>query len=106
MGVDGGASQRDHLATLGPDRHHRMARNPRRTDRFDANAADPGASTSYIRAVRASRLRHRREQPLGVRIAWFGEHPVGVALLDDLALEHHGHLVGEVLDHRQVVRDE
>ncbi|GGS86830.1 hypothetical protein GCM10010270_68750 [Streptomyces violaceus] len=47
----------------------------------------------------------REEQP-GVRVGPIGEHLPGEALLDDPALAHHQHVVGDVLDHRQVVPDE
>ncbi len=36
----------------------------------------------------------------------FGEHPVGGAVLDDPSVLHHDHVVGDLPDDGQVVRDE
>src|ERR1700722_20298949 len=57
-------------------------------------------------APRRLRLRHRGEQPGGVVVLWPAEHVVGLTLFHDDAAEHHGDFVGEMLDHRKIVRDE
>ena len=51
-------------------------------------------------------LRDRRQQALRVRLARIAVDVVGIRDLDDLALVHHHHLVGDVLHDGQVVRDE
>ena len=50
--------------------------------------------------------RARREQRLGVRVGGIAEDAVDVAELDDPAEVHHSDLVGDVLDHGEVVRHE
>ncbi len=50
--------------------------------------------------------RHRRKQGLRVRVQWRVVELVAVGHLDDLAEVHHGHAVGDVAHHRQVVGDE
>src|SRR6266403_4404894 len=51
-------------------------------------------------------LRYRGKQSPGVFVLRVAEHLVTVALFDDRALVHHDHAVGEVLDDREIVRDE
>jgi hypothetical protein len=52
------------------------------------------------------RLRHRGKQSPGVFVLWAGEYLIAVALLDDLALVHHGDPMGQMFDDRQVMRHE
>jgi hypothetical protein len=52
------------------------------------------------------RLWYRGKQSPGVFVLRVGEHLIAVALFDDSALVHDRHMVGEVLDHRKIVRDE
>src|SRR5689334_21019256 len=54
------------------------------------------------------RLRHGdgRQQRLRVRVQRAREDLFGIRLFDDLAEVHHGHAVGDVFNHREVVRDE
>ncbi len=51
-------------------------------------------------------VRHRRDEGAGIRVARSGPQGRGRRALDDAAEIHHQHPVGDVLDHRQVVRDE
>jgi peptide/nickel transport system ATP-binding protein len=50
--------------------------------------------------------RNRAHQGAGVGMAGIADHLVGAAQLDDLAEIHHGHPVGNVPHHREVVGDE
>ena len=50
--------------------------------------------------------RHRRKQGPGVGMQRCSVEHIGRGMLDDPPEVHHGHLVGQVFDHRQIVRDE
>ena len=55
---------------------------------------------------RGSGIGHGRHQRLGVRMLRRGEQRLGGRRLDDASDVHHRHALADVLDHRQVVRDE
>ena len=56
--------------------------------------------------LRRVRHRHRLDQAPGIGVARIGKDLVARAHLDDLAEIHDGDAVGDVFDHRHVVRDE
>ena len=65
------------------------------------------AGKQHARALQAGLgQRDRRQQRLRVRVARRGEQGRLVGNLDDAPEVHHRHPRGDVLDHRQVVRDE
>src|ERR1700679_411215 len=69
-----------------------------------ANAiAGPAGPTRL--ATSRIRLRHRGQQPPGVLVLWPAEYLVGLTLFHDDPAEHHDDLVGEMLDHRKIMRD-
>ena len=51
------------------------------------------------------RLWHRGQQPSRVLVLWPAEHLVAVTLFHHDAAEHHDDLMGEMLDHRKIMRD-
>src|SRR5262249_18467053 len=90
---------------------------PRTRSNSSATRSNPGATITSAPAPSSLRSRpggrHRRlharrvgEQRLRVRVLWGVEHIVDLAELDDAAAAHHGHLVRDRPDQREVVRDE
>ena len=69
-----------------------------------ARGTTPGIDAS--RSPGVARLRDRREQPLGVRVARAREQLLDRRLLHDLARVHHDHARAEVGDDAEVVGDE
>ena len=51
-------------------------------------------------------MQHRIDQRLRVRVLRLLEQLLRRALLNDAALVEHGHVVAQVVDHRQIVADE
>ena len=74
----------------------------RRIDRARHVALQDGAVAPRARA----RHRDRGQQRLRIGVARVGEQFVGRRGLDDAAEIHHGDAVGDVLHHREIVRDE
>ena len=72
--------------------------------RLTANTIAGPAGLNRLATSRI-RLRHRGQQPPRVLVLWPAEHLVAVALFHDDAAEHHDDLVGEMLDHRKIMRD-
>ena len=73
-------------------------------------AGDGRSPVSRMRSRRVLhdrvRHRHRRHQRPGVRVQRLGVEPVARRLLDQRAQVHHADPVGDVPDHREVVRDD
>ena len=63
-------------------------------------------STRFLRLIARVRHRHREQQRLGVRMQRRGEQRLLVGVFDDAAEIHHRDAVADVLDHREIVRDE
>ena len=66
----------------------------------------PARADPHSGRARDLRPRHGRQEFPGVLVPRVGEHLVGLTLFDDGTLEHHRDPMCQVLDHRQVVRDE